>query len=89
MIHFLDELAVERAHLVGHSHGGRVSIALAADEPDRVGRLLLIDSAGIPPKRGWRYRRRVAVAKLGRLIGKLRRSRATAAGAHAREGRLP
>jgi pimeloyl-ACP methyl ester carboxylesterase len=71
MIHFFDELGVDRAHLVGHSHGGRVSIALAADEADRVGRLLLIDSAGIPPKRGWRYRRRVAVAKLGRLIGKL------------------
>jgi pimeloyl-ACP methyl ester carboxylesterase len=71
MIHFLDELGVERAHLVGHSHGGRVSIALAADEPDRVGRLLLINSAGIPPRRGWRYRRRVAVAKLGRLVGKI------------------
>jgi pimeloyl-ACP methyl ester carboxylesterase len=71
MIHFLDEIAVERAHLVGHSHGGRVSIALAADEADRVGRLLLIDSAGIPPKRGWRYRRRVAVAKLGRVIAKV------------------
>jgi pimeloyl-ACP methyl ester carboxylesterase len=71
MIHFLDELAIDRAHLVGHSHGGRVSIALAADEPDRVGRLLLIDSAGIPPKRGWRYRRRVAVAKLGRAVAKV------------------
>jgi pimeloyl-ACP methyl ester carboxylesterase len=71
MIHFLDELSVERAHLVGHSHGGRVSLALAADEPGRVGRLLLVNSAGIPPKRGWRYRRRVAVAKLGRLIAKV------------------
>jgi pimeloyl-ACP methyl ester carboxylesterase len=71
MIHFLDEIAVERAHLVGHSHGGRVSIALAADEAERVGRLLLIDSAGIPPKRGWRYRRRVAVAKLGRVAAKI------------------
>ena len=71
MIHFLDELAVERALLIGHSHGGRVSIALAADEADRVGRLLLVDAAGIPPKRGWRYRRRVAVAKLGKLIGKI------------------
>jgi pimeloyl-ACP methyl ester carboxylesterase len=68
MIHFLDELGVDRANLVGHSHGGRVSIAVAADEPERVGRLVLVDSAGIPPKRGWRYRRRVAVAKLGRLI---------------------
>ena len=71
MIHFLDELAVDRAHLVGHSHGGRVSIALAADEAARVGRLLLVDSAGIPPKRGWRYRRRVAVAKLGRVMAKV------------------
>jgi pimeloyl-ACP methyl ester carboxylesterase len=71
MIHFLDELAIERAHLIGHSHGGRVSIVLAADEPERVGRLLLVDSAGIPPKRGWRYRWRVAVAKLGRLVGKI------------------
>ena len=71
MIHFLDELAIDRAHLIGHSHGGRVSIVLAADDPERVGRLLLVDSAGIPPKRDWRYRRRVAVAKLGRLIGKI------------------
>ena len=71
MIYFLDELGVERAHLVGHSHGGRVSIALAADEPERVGRLLLVDSAGLRPKRGWRYRRRVAVAKLGRLVARI------------------
>jgi pimeloyl-ACP methyl ester carboxylesterase len=71
MVHFLDELAVGRAHLVGHSHGGRVSIALAADEPERVGRLLLVDSAGIPPKRGFRYRRRIAVAKLGRVIARV------------------
>jgi pimeloyl-ACP methyl ester carboxylesterase len=71
MIHFLDELGIDRAHLVGHSHGGRVSIALAADERERVGRLLLIDSAGLRPKRGWKYRRRVAVAKLGRVIAKV------------------
>ena len=71
MIDFLDELGVERAHLVGHSHGGRVSIALAAAHPERVGRLLLIDSAGLRPKRGWRYRRRVAVAKLGRVVARV------------------
>jgi pimeloyl-ACP methyl ester carboxylesterase len=68
---FLDELEVPRAHLVGHSHGGRVSIAIAADRPERVGRLLLVDSAGLRPKRGWQYRRRVAVAKLGRVAAKL------------------
>jgi pimeloyl-ACP methyl ester carboxylesterase len=67
----LDELGVERAHFVGHSHGGRVSIAIAADNRERVGRLLLIDSAGLRPKRTWRYRRRVAVAKLGRVAAKV------------------
>ena len=64
----LDELGVPRAHFVGHSHGGRVSIFLAAEESQRVDRLLLVDAAGLPPKRTWRYRRRVAVAKLGRAI---------------------
>jgi pimeloyl-ACP methyl ester carboxylesterase len=71
MVDFLDQLGVARAHLVGHSHGGRVSIALASAHPDRVGRLLLVDSAGLRPKRGWRYRRRVAVAKLGRAVAKV------------------
>jgi pimeloyl-ACP methyl ester carboxylesterase len=68
---FLDHLGVPRAHFVGHSHGGRVSIVLASDEPQRVHRLLLIDAAGIRPKRGLRYHRRVAVAKLGRLAAKV------------------
>jgi pimeloyl-ACP methyl ester carboxylesterase len=71
LLAFLDELDVPRAHLIGHSHGGRVSIAIAADHPERVGRLLLVDSAGLRPKRGWRYRRRVAVAKLGRVVAKV------------------
>jgi pimeloyl-ACP methyl ester carboxylesterase len=71
VVAFLDQLDVPRAHLIGHSHGGRVSIAVAAGQPGRVGRLLLVDSAGLRPKRGWRYRRRVAVAKLGRAVAKV------------------
>jgi pimeloyl-ACP methyl ester carboxylesterase len=35
-----------------------------------VERLLLVDAAGIRPKRGARYYRRVAVAKLGRVAAK-------------------
>jgi pimeloyl-ACP methyl ester carboxylesterase len=67
---FLDELGIERCHVIGHSHGGRVAICMAAEHPERVGRLLLCDSAGLRPKRGFRYRRRVAVAKLGRLAAR-------------------
>ena len=33
----LDALEIERAHLVGHSMGGRVAIELGFSEPERVG----------------------------------------------------
>lgn len=60
---------ISRCHLVGHSRGGAIAICLAAREPSLLGRLVLCDSAGLRPKRGWKYRSRVAVAKLGRVIG--------------------
>jgi pimeloyl-ACP methyl ester carboxylesterase len=68
---FLDRLDVPRAHLVGHSHGGRIAIVLASEEHECVERLLLVDAAGIRPKRGLRYLRRVAVAKLGKAVAKV------------------
>jgi pimeloyl-ACP methyl ester carboxylesterase len=71
VLRFLDELGVERVHLVGHSHGGRIAICMAAEQPDRVGRLLLVDAAGLPPKRGMRYRAKVGVAKAGRVAGRM------------------
>src|SRR5438132_12500153 len=33
---FLDALALESAHLVGHSQSGRIAVKLALDEPRRV-----------------------------------------------------
>jgi pimeloyl-ACP methyl ester carboxylesterase len=68
VLEFLDQLGIERAHIVGHSHGGRVAIVIASEKHERVERLLLVDAAGLRPKRTWRYRRRVAVAKLGRAV---------------------
>ncbi|MBI1186034.1 MAG: acetoin dehydrogenase dihydrolipoyllysine-residue acetyltransferase subunit [Alphaproteobacteria bacterium] len=44
----LDALGVERAHLVGHSFGGAVALALALEAPDRAASLSLIASAGLP-----------------------------------------
>lgn len=60
---------ITRCHLIGHSRGGAAAICLTAAHPELVGRLLLCDPAGLRPKRGWKYKRRVAVAKLGRAIG--------------------
>lgn len=40
-----------RAHLVGHSFGGMVSVAIALLRPDLVRSLTLLNSAGLVPKR--------------------------------------
>jgi pimeloyl-ACP methyl ester carboxylesterase len=42
----VDRLALGRVSLAGNSLGGAVAVALAARHPDRVERLVLIDSAG-------------------------------------------
>ncbi|HUE75861.1 MAG TPA: alpha/beta fold hydrolase, partial [Chloroflexota bacterium] len=45
---WLDAVEVPRAHVLGHSWGGAVAIRLAATLPDRVDRLILVNSAGLP-----------------------------------------
>lgn len=65
----LEAAGISRCHLVGHSRGGAIAICLAAERPELVERIVLCDSAGLRPKRGWRYRVRVGLAKLGRLLG--------------------
>lgn len=68
---FMDALGIERAALVGHSNGGRISIRMASTEPQRVSKLVLADSAGIRPKRTLRWYRRVAMAKIGKHAARL------------------
>src|SRR4030095_7616541 len=46
MVQFLDALAVKKTHLIGNCRGGLISISIAAEHPDRVGRLILIGNAG-------------------------------------------
>ncbi|MFQ5793464.1 MAG: alpha/beta fold hydrolase [Candidatus Bipolaricaulia bacterium] len=73
---FMAELGVDRANVVGHSFGGRIAIRLAADFPKWVAQLVLVDSAGIRPRRGPNYYLRIALAKVGRrlLVGKLKQA---------------
>ena len=44
----LDALDIERADLVGNSFGGALALALAIRHPDRVRRLVLMGSVGVP-----------------------------------------
>ncbi|MFB7049600.1 alpha/beta fold hydrolase [Streptomyces microflavus] len=43
----LDELGLEKAHLVGNSFGGACALRLALDTPDRVDRMVLMGPGGI------------------------------------------
>jgi pimeloyl-ACP methyl ester carboxylesterase len=70
VIAVLDRLGIERAHVIGHSNGGRVAIAMAVSHPDRVARLVLTDSAGIRPRHGPAHRWRVATFKLMRSVSR-------------------
>ncbi len=47
----LTVLDLSSVHLIGHSFGGRICLVLGADYADRVGKVVLADSAGVPPKR--------------------------------------
>jgi pimeloyl-ACP methyl ester carboxylesterase len=52
----LEALGIEQATLIGHSLGGAVSINIALSLPERVSRLVLIDSAGLSRRLPWLYR---------------------------------
>ena len=43
----LDELGIEKAHLVGNSYGGAAALRLAMDRPDKVDRLILMGPGGV------------------------------------------
>lgn len=44
----LSALGIARAHVCGHSMGGGISLALAADKPEMIDRLVLIDPLSLP-----------------------------------------
>ena len=48
---WMEAAGLERAHLVGHSMGGYVSVRLAASQPETVSRLVLVAPAGVPAGR--------------------------------------
>ncbi len=62
----MQQSGIDRAALVGHSFGGRIAIALAAGQPGRVSRLVLVASAGLRSRRGVGTSLRVATAKLAK-----------------------
>lgn len=64
---FVEKLGIVHPTIFGHSFGGRVAIIYAGRKND-LNKLVLIDSAGVKPKRGLDYYTRVYTYKLGKKV---------------------
>lgn len=54
VVALLDRLGIRRAHVVGLSLGGMTAMRLAARNPERVDRMVLLcTGAQLPPAQGW------------------------------------
>jgi len=65
---FIKSNKIENPTLIGHSFGGRMSIIYAGSYPTSVEKLVLLDSAGIKPKRSLDYYAKVYSYKVGKKI---------------------
>ncbi|MTI46956.1 alpha/beta fold hydrolase [Sporosalibacterium faouarense] len=52
---FIRKMNMKKVTLIGHSHGGRVSIFLGNEYPNIIDKIILVDSAGLIPKRHLKY----------------------------------
>lgn len=60
---FLDQMAIERVHLVGHSLGGAVALELAQTWPERIASVTLISPVGLGSEINMDYIRGFMAAK--------------------------
>jgi pimeloyl-ACP methyl ester carboxylesterase len=64
-----ERLRLDRPHLIGHSFGGQVAIQFAAAAPERLGKLVLVCSAGIRTRPALSVRLKRTAARLGKWLG--------------------
>lgn len=66
---FMAKLNIKKAHFLGHSFGGRVIIKLLSREKNfDMDRIILVDSAGIKPKRNLQIASKIKIYKLIKKI---------------------
>lgn len=63
---FCKDLNIKDPVLIGHSFGGRVSIMMGARNP--ISRIVLVDAAGVPPKRPLKYYLKVYSFKTAKKV---------------------
>lgn len=65
----------QKPTVIGHSNGGRIALAYVQKNPGKIGKLILIDSAGIPHNHRARAKAKLkilkGVSKAGKVFGKI------------------
>jgi pimeloyl-ACP methyl ester carboxylesterase len=67
---YMDKLGIEDVILIGHSFGGKLSIILGNEYPQLVKKIVLVNSAGLIPRRGAKYYIKVYSFKTLRFLYK-------------------
>lgn len=68
VISLCEHLCIHKINLIGHSFGGRVAILISAFLRTKVLKLVLVDSAGIKPKRSLLYYIKVSNYKIRKRL---------------------
>ena len=70
VIHFIEAMGFRKVALMGHSHGGRVSLEIASRTqlPFSLTRMVLMDAAGVLPKKTWKQKLRQRRYKMARWV---------------------
>ncbi|MBZ2174169.1 alpha/beta hydrolase [Schnuerera sp. xch1] len=68
---FIDTMGIDKIILIGHSFGGKISIILSTHYPEIIEKIVLIDSAGLIPKRGLKYYLKVYAFKALKFLYKI------------------
>lgn len=63
---FIHEIKIEWPILIGHSFGGRISLLMASRRP--IPKMMLVDAAGIKPKRSLKYYLKVYSFKAAKKV---------------------
>ena len=68
VVSLIKTLKIKKVNLIGHSFGGRVAILVAGMEKDLVERLVLVDSAGMRPRKRFKTKLKILKFKLRKKL---------------------
>ena len=68
VISLCEHLNIKSCNVIGHSFGGRIGLVMASLTPKLVNKLILLDSAGMKPKRSLKYHFSVLKYKIFKLL---------------------